>query len=68
MNKGGASAKDIYELMDKVRHAVYDSSGISLAPEIILLPAGLKIEDKGPKVHGNAVFANSPDVAEKMEK
>ena len=68
VNKGGASAKDIYELMDKVRHAVYDSSGISLAPEIILLPAGLKIEDKGPKVHGNAVFANSPDVAEKMEK
>ena len=59
VNKGGATAKDIYELMDKVRHAVYDLSGISLAPEIILLPEDYRLEDKGPKAPRNFVAPNN---------
>ena len=59
VNKGSATAKDIYELMDKVRHAVYDLSGISLAPEIILLPEDYRLEDKGTKAPRNFVAANN---------
>ena len=68
VNKGGATAKDIYELMDKVRHAVYDKSGVSLAPEIMLLSEDYKLEDKGPKAPRNFVAANNMEFTEDNSK
>ena len=59
VNKGGATAKDVYELMDHVRHAVYDKTGVTLAPEIILLPEDYRLEDNGPKVPRNHVTENN---------
>jgi UDP-N-acetylmuramate dehydrogenase len=64
VNKGGATAKDVYELMDYVRHAVYEKSGVVLAPEIILLPEDYRLEDKSPKAPRNRVFENNSDFHE----
>ncbi len=64
VNKGGATAKDVYELMDHVRHAVYDKTGVTLAPEIILLPEDYRLEDNGPKVPRNHVTENNSDFPE----
>ena len=68
VNKGGATAKDIYELMDKVRHAGYEKSGIALAPEIILLSEDYRLEDKGPKAPRNFVVPNNFDFSEEAKK
>ena len=59
VNIGGATAKDVYELMDHVRKCVYEKSGIALAPEIILLPPDYKLEDKSPKAPRNHIDALS---------
>ena len=60
VNTGSATAKDVYELMDQVRQRVYESSGIALAPEIILLPPDYRLEDKGPKAPRNHIDALAP--------
>lgn len=48
VNTGNATAQDLYELMDKVRHAVYSHSGVALEPEVILIPSDYRLEDNGP--------------------
>lgn len=55
VNTGGATAKDVHELMLQVRRRVYESSGVVLEPEIILLPPDYALEDKGPAVPGHTV-------------
>lgn len=67
VNTGNATAKDIYELMDHVRHTVYEKSGISLAPEIILLPPDYKLEDKSPLPKRNFVFESGMDFTQEGE-
>lgn len=37
VNKGGATAKDVLELMEEVKQRVYESSGILLEPEVRIL-------------------------------
>lgn len=37
VNKGGATARDVLELMEAVRKRVYDASGILLEPEVRIL-------------------------------
>ena len=49
VNKGNATSKDLYELMDYVRHEVYDKLQVRLDPEIILLGPDYRLEDNGPK-------------------
>ena len=55
VNTGNATAKDLYELMDAVRREVYDKTGVTLEPEIILLPPDYKLEDNGPPAHKHFV-------------
>lgn len=52
VNAGGASARDVHELMMQVRKKVYEKSGIILEPEIIILPPDYKLEDNGPAAPG----------------
>lgn len=61
VNTGSATAKDIYELMDIVRHKVYEKSGVTLEPELILLPADYTLEDYGPQVPRNKVTVLSEE-------
>lgn len=56
VNKGGASSRDLYELMDHVRRTVYEKKGVTLEPEIILLSSEYRLEDNSPPVPRNAVF------------
>lgn len=49
VNKGGATAKDVYEVMDYVRHKVYEEKGVGLEPEIILISPEYVLEDNGPE-------------------
>ncbi len=41
VNKGGASAADVCELMKQIRERVYQSSGVLLEPEVKMLGIGL---------------------------
>lgn len=50
VNAGGATSKDLYELMDHVRKTVIEKTGIELRPEVILIPPDYAIEDNGPHV------------------
>lgn len=45
VNAGGASYDDVVELLDKVRRRVYESSGITLEPEIRIYPKGAVLRD-----------------------
>lgn len=45
VNKGGASYDDVVELLDHVRHVVYDKSKITLEPEIRIYPKGMMLID-----------------------
>lgn len=56
VNRGNARSHDVYDLMMHVRNEVYRQSGVFLEPEIIILPPDYRLEDKGPKGKGNAVF------------
>ena len=64
VNIGGASSHDVYDLMMHVRSTVYQQSGVVLEPEIIILAPDYKLEDHGPKVHGNRVTVNVPEGVE----
>ena len=55
VNRGGATSHDVYELMRRVRAAVYEKAGVELEPEIILLPPDYALEDFGPALRGNRV-------------
>ena len=50
VNAGGATAKDVHDLLRHVRNTVYEKFQVELEPEIILLPPGMKLEDKGPEI------------------
>lgn len=45
VNKGGASYDDVVELLDHVRHVVYEKSQITLEPEIRIYPKGMILVD-----------------------
>lgn len=49
VNKGNASAKDLYELMDHVRRTVFEQKQVALEPEIILIHPEYVLEDNGPE-------------------
>ena len=53
VNTGSATAKNLYELMDHVRHVVYEKKAITLEPEVILLPPDYALEDNMPPVSKN---------------
>lgn len=48
VNTGSATSADLYNVMDDVRRTVYEKTGVTLLPEIILLPPDYKLEDNGP--------------------
>lgn len=58
VNAGGATAKDVYELLRHVRNTVYEKFQVELEPEIILLPPGMKLEDNGPAVPRHLITSN----------
>ena len=65
VNTGKASSHDVYDLMMHVRNTVYQTSGVVLEPEIIILAPDYKLEDHGPKVYGNRITVNVPEDTEK---
>lgn len=50
VNRGGATARDVHDVLKHVRNTVYEKFQVELEPEIILLPPGMKLEDHGPAV------------------
>ena len=46
VNRGGATAKDVRELMAHVKKTVFEKTGVELTPEMIMLPADLSLEEK----------------------
>lgn len=58
VNRGGATSHEVYELMDAVRHTVYEKTGVTLEPEIVMLPPDYTLEDHGPKVPRHRVTVN----------
>ena len=59
VNRGGATSRDVYELMRHVRNTVWREKGVELEPEIILLPPDYFLEDLGPAVRGNHISFNA---------
>ena len=59
VNRGGATSKDVYELMMHVRNTVYEQFQVELTPEIIILPPDYKLVDDSPMPHRNRVTQNS---------
>ena len=67
VNAGGATSRDVYELMMHVRRTVYEQKGVELEPEVILLPPDYRLEDHGPAVRGNRVSFNTAPEDESEE-
>jgi len=44
VNTGGATAKDVRELMRQVKEKVYEKFGVELEPEVIMLPPGYSVK------------------------
>ncbi|MEA5151170.1 MAG: UDP-N-acetylmuramate dehydrogenase [Oscillospiraceae bacterium] len=61
VNAGGATARDVYELMMQVRKTVYEKSGVFMEPEMIILPPDYKLEDTGPAVPRHTVAPTGTD-------
>lgn len=61
VNAGGATAKDLYALLDHVRRTVYEKHGVTLEPEIIMLPPDMSMEDNGPQVPRHLISVNEPE-------
>ncbi|MCR5664928.1 MAG: UDP-N-acetylmuramate dehydrogenase [Oscillospiraceae bacterium] len=53
VNRGGATSHDVVELLDRVRRTVYEQSGVSLEPEIVILPPDYALTDDTPPVRRN---------------
>ena len=68
VNRGGATSRDVYDLLMHVRKTVYEQKGVVLEPEVIVLPPDYRLEDFGPAVHGNRVSFNNWEEEEKEEK
>lgn len=58
VNKGGATSKDVYELMMQVRNTVYNKCGVFLEPEIIILPPDYSLRDDSPEAPVYSVTVN----------
>ena len=58
VNVGGATSHEVYELMDQVRRTVYEKTGVTLEPEVILLSPDYCPEDRGPSVPRHRVTIN----------
>ena len=56
VNRGGASAKDVYELLMHVRKTVYEQFQVELQPEIVILPPDYKLVDDSPAPKRNLVI------------
>ena len=67
VNVGGATSHDVYDLMLHVRQTVFEKSGVVLEPEIIIMAPDYKLEDHGPKIHGNRVTVLVPEETEEKE-
>ena len=64
VNRGDATAHDVYDLMMHVRNTVYRRSGVFLEPEIMILPPDYRLEDNGPQVSRNRISAGSEPALE----
>lgn len=58
VNTGNATAKDVHDLLKHVRNTVYEKLQVELEPEIILLPPGMRLEDRGPEVPRHLIIEN----------
>lgn len=58
VNRGGASSKDVYDLMMHVRNTVYEQFQVELQPEIIILPPDYKLVDDSPVPKRNLVLGS----------
>ncbi len=56
VNRGGATSKDVYELMMHVRNTVYERFQVELQPEVIILPPDYKLVDDSPVPKRNLVI------------
>ena len=56
VNLGGATSHEVYDLMMEVRSTVYQKSGVTLEPEIMILPPDYHLEDNGPPAPRNRIF------------
>ena len=58
VNRGGATSKDVYDLMMHVRNAVYEKFQVELTPEIVILPPDYKLVDDTPAPKRNHIDVN----------
>ena len=58
VNTGNATAKDVHDLLKHVRNTVYDKFQVELEPEVIMLPPGMRLEDRGPEVPRHLIIEN----------
>ena len=56
VNVGGASSHDVYDLMMHIRRRVYETSGVVLEPEMIIMAPDYKLEDHGPQVPLHRIY------------
>ena len=56
VNLGGATSHEVYDLMMEVRSTVYQKSGVTLEPEVMILPPDYHLEDNGPPAPRNRIF------------
>ncbi len=61
VNRGGASAKDVYELLMQVRNTVYEKFQVELEPEIVILPPDYALTDDTPAPKRNMVMPSHPE-------
>ena len=60
VNRGGATQEDIHALLKHVRNTVYEKFQVELEPEMILLPPGMQLLDRGPAVPRHLINLNDP--------
>ena len=58
VNRGGATSRDVYDLMMHVRNTVYEQFQVELQPEIIILPPDYKLVDDSPVPKRNLVLGS----------
>ncbi|MGX8692913.1 MAG: UDP-N-acetylmuramate dehydrogenase [Clostridia bacterium] len=61
VNRGGATSKDVYELLMHVRKTVYEQFQVELQPEIVILPPDYTLVDETPAPKRNLVMPSHPE-------
>ena len=61
VNRGGATSKDVYELLMHVRNTVYEKFQVELQPEIVILPSNYTLVDDSPLPRRNLVMPSHPE-------